>query len=204
MNNILHNPVIPHSYDYSAYRNFVRTLAEHYSSTGQVTPERIEATRLNAQRMKRIEKQIAIRLDLSILVQNVKSQWEWIVLAESWCGDGAQVIPVLAKIAALNPNIKFKIVLRDENPELMDNYLTNGARAIPKLICLDQRTRKETGTWGPRPDSIARKVFDFKMKNPDAPHTEFLKNLHLWYAEDKGQSVQEDFLVLIEEWQKSK
>ena len=35
-------------------------------------------------------------------------------------------------------NIELKIVLRDENEELMNEFLTNGSRSIPKLIVLDE------------------------------------------------------------------
>src|ERR1051326_1487788 len=113
------------SFTYSSYRDLVAELAAKNSTTGEPTPERIEATKLNAVRMKRIEKQVIVRKDLEELVKKIRSKWQWIVLAEAWCGDGAQNIPVIAKIASLNPNIELGIVLRDENPELMDRHLTN-------------------------------------------------------------------------------
>ena len=185
---------------YDGYRNLVEECAKNNSTSGEMLPERINATNLNAHRMRRIEKQVIIRDDLTQLVRNLKSKWEWVVLAETWCGDGAQNIPVIAKIALLNQNIKLQIVLRDENPELMNKHLTNGNRSIPKLICTDVNSGKEMGTWGARPKRIAEMVTEYKTKNPNVPHSEFVQNLHLWYARDKGQSVQEDFLKLISDW----
>lgn len=189
-------------FDYDSYRNFVISLAENKSTTGDQTPERIEATKLNAVRMNRIEKQVVIRKDLEELVRKVKSKWGWVILAEPWCGDGAQNIPVIEKISSLNPNIKLEIILRDENLEFMDKYLTNGARSIPKLICANSESGKEKGAWGARPKKIQDMVLEYKAKNPGVSHEEFIKNLHLWYARDKGESLQEDFLKLIPEWNK--
>lgn len=190
-------------FSYVEYRDLVVRLATNNSTTGEITPERIDATKLNAARMKRIERQVVLREDLKAIVQNVKSNWEWTVLAEAWCGDGAQNIPVIAKIASLNPRIKLTILLRDENPELMNLYLTNGTRSIPKLICINRDRGKELGTWGSRPKRISDMVSDFKAKNPGISHSEFVSNLHLWYARDKGESLQEDFLTLILEWIRS-
>ena len=196
----IHPLELKRTWDYSGYKNLVEECARNNSTTGELLPERILATNLNAHRMRRIEKQVIICEDLSQLVKKVKSKWDWIVLAESWCGDGAQNIPVIAKVASLNPNIKLQITLRDENPELMNQYLTNGGRSIPKLICIGSVSGKEIGTWGPRPKRIAEMVLDFKTKHPNIPHSEFIQNLHLWYARDRGQSIQEDFLKLIFDW----
>ena len=67
-------------------------------------------------------------------MRNVKENWIWLILTEAWCGDAAQNIPTIEKIARENDRIKTLYLLRDENLELMDKYLTGGARAIPKLI----------------------------------------------------------------------
>ncbi|MBL7892879.1 MAG: thioredoxin family protein [Bacteroidia bacterium] len=188
-------------YSYSEYR----TLVVHNSETGTTTggealPERIEATKINAQRMKRIDKQIKINDSLRIVLENINNKWLWILIAESWCGDGAQNIPIISKMAECSTNIELKIILRDENLNIMDAYLTNSSRAIPKLICLNSETGKEVGTWGPRPLAIQNLVKTYKIQNPDIPHDEFVRNLHLWYAKDKGESLQKDFEQLISEW----
>lgn len=121
-------------------------------------------------------------------------------MAETWCGDGAQNIPIIAKIAATSPNIKLTILFRDENPDIMNAYLTNGSKSIPKLICKDAQTKQDIGTWGPRPSDIQQMVLQFKSENPTASHEEFVKNLHLWYAKDKGVSIQKDFATLLPQW----
>lgn len=189
------------AYSYDEYKALVIQLAENNQTTGTETlPERIEATKMNAQRMKRIDKQFVPDEELMNVLKNNKGKWLWLILAESWCGDGAQNIPIIAKIAAIAPNIELKILLRDENPEMMDAYLTNGSRSIPKLICIDAETHHEIGIWGSRPKAIQEMVKEYKAQNPDASHDDFVKNLHLWYAKDKGEALRKEFLVLIKEW----
>lgn len=189
------------SYSYDDYKALVISHAQKGITTGVEQPiERIEATKINAQRMTRIEKQVEIKKQISDAVSKINKKWEWIVIAESWCGDAAQNIPIIAKMASLSPYINLKIVLRDQNPELMDAYLTNGARSIPKLICFDSASKEEIGIWGSRPDKIQQMANDFKKQNSGYTHDELVKNIHLWYAKDKGEALQNEFLELIKKW----
>lgn len=186
---------------YNEYKAMVVRCSETGATTGrEALPERIEATKINAQRMKRIDKQIKINDVLRFALENINNKWTWILIAESWCGDGAQNIPLIAMMAKHSVNIELKIILRDENPDIIDAHLTNGSRAIPKLICINSETGEEIGTWGPRPLAIQNLVKAYKIQNPDVSHDEFVKNLHLWYAKDGGESLQKDFEQLIPEW----
>ncbi len=192
---------IKNAYTYEGYKNLVKAFAENSRTTGQEQlPERIEATKMNAQRMKRIDKQIKINDEVKQAIGRLSGKWTWIVLAESWCGDGAQNIPFIAKIKELSPQIELKILLRDENPEIMERYLTSNSRAIPKLICINSETEDEIGTWGSRPDKIKKMVKEYKASNPQSTHDEFVRNLHLWYARDNGASIQKDFEQLLLQW----
>mgnify|MGYP001572785335 FL=1 len=153
-------------YSYDEYKELVIAHAQKGTTSGNdQLIERIEATKINAQRMTRIEKQVEIKKEISEAVSKITKNWKWIVIAESWCGDAAQNIPIIAKIASLSPNIKLKIVLRDKNLELMDAYLTNCPRSIPKLICFDSASKEEIGTWGSRPVKIQQMVIDYKKQN---------------------------------------
>ena len=127
--------------------------------------------------------------------------WIWLVITEGWCGDAAQNIPVIEKIAAENEGIATRYVLRDENLELMDRYLTNDARSIPKLICLDAETLEEIGTWGPRPQMAMEYFYEMrdggKMEKP-----QMMENMQRWYLQDKEKSIQAEFSVLLDKWAK--
>lgn len=191
------------SFDFPAYKTYVSELAKNHLCSGKLSEEHIQATKMNDHRVKRIDKTIEIIPELESIIQPIKDNWEWIVLIESWCGDGAQNLPIIAKMASLSDRIKLTIILRDENPEIMDAHLTNGARAIPKLICINKDNGKEIGAWGPRPGSIQKQVIKIKAENPLISHDEFGRNLHLLYAKDKGLSLQNEFVNLINEWTKS-
>lgn len=194
--NIVHN-----FQNYKEYYRMVSQLAEKESTTGKIADsQHIEATKLNAYRMSRIYKHTNIKEELKREMESIENKWTWLIIAESWCGDGAQNIPLIAKLAELNSNITLKIILRDENPKIMNAYLTNGSQAIPKLICFDSETGEEIGMWGPRPSEIQQKVVQFKKENPTISHEELVKNIQLWYAKDNGEALQNDFLDLIKKW----
>lgn len=194
-------PEIKKAYSYVDYRNLVATYAVQgrTSGTDQLL-ERIEATKLNAHRMRRIDKQIELNDSLKKIIQNINKKITLIVIAESWCGDGAQNIPLIAKISEISSNIDLKIIFRDENIKIMDAYLTNGSRSIPKVIFVDSETKGELGTWGPRPAKIQEMVKEYKMQFPESSHDEFVRNLHLWYAKDMGEALQNDFEKLLSAW----
>ena len=118
------------------------------------------------------------------------------VVVETWCADGAQVLPVINKMAELNKGIDLKIVLRDENETLMDLFLTNGAKAIPKLIMIDNQTQEVIGTYGPRPSTVVKIVDDFKQLHGKIT-PEFKEDLQRWYNKDKGQTIMEDLMSLL-------
>jgi len=199
---VLVNPSkINNSLSYENYKTLVFSYSENNKTSGdEQIPERVAATKLNAQRIKRLDKQIELNSEIKNELSRINKKWTWVVLIETWCGDGAQNIPVIAKIAQHNPNIELKIILRDENPEIMSAYLTNGSRSIPKLICFDSDTKEEIGSWGPRPEKIQQMVKEFKLTNPHCTHEELVKNIHLWYARDKGESTQKEFAALLSLW----
>ncbi len=188
---------ITQSYDYENYRSLVLKYAEESKTSGDQSEERVAATLINAQRIKRIEKQCVINPELHSVVTENKKKQRWVVITESWCGDGAQCIPVIAKIAQLNENIKLEFVFRDEHPHLMDCFLTNGSRSIPKLVCIDEDTEAVSFVWGPRPQVIQDKVSELKKNIPSIAHDELVKNIHLWYAQDKTNAIQKEFTELL-------
>ena len=146
--------------------------------------------------MKRLDKTIKLTDETSIEIKNLQEPQTWLVITEGWCGDAAQNLPVINKIAALNKNIHLKLVLRDNHLELMELFLTNGGRAIPKLIALDTNNNV-LNTWGPRPTIATKIVADYKVENGSLD-AEFKQNLQVWYNKNKGQNVQEDFVKLLQ------
>lgn len=158
--------------------------------------------KLNRQRMHRLEKTVNLDESLKEKIRALDVKWTWLVITEGWCGDAAQNIPIIEKIAAENEGIETRYVLRDENLELMDKYLTNNARSIPKLICLDAETLEEIGTWGPRPQ-IAMEYF-LEMRDSGMEKPKMMENMQRWYLQDKEKSIETEFSVLLDSWANNK
>ena len=114
-----------------------------------------------------------------------------LVIAEDWCGDASSTIPAVARFADVVPGMELRVLRRDEHPELMDRYLTDGARAIPIVIVLDEAWR-ELGHWGPRPAALQA----FVMENrPLVPKAELYPQVRRWYARDRGETTLREVLA---------
>ncbi len=182
---------------YTEYRQLVEGLVAEYSTTGnEKTEDLAEYTKLNDRRMKRWDKTLKVSHETLQNIQQFDKKTTWLVLTESWCGDAAHVIPVINKVSELNDNIDLRLVLRDKNPDLMDAFLTNGGKAIPKLIAIDNETGNVMNTFGPRPSVATKMVADYKAEH-GVLTPEFKQDLQVWYNKDKGQSTIEDLVELL-------
>lgn len=187
--------------NYKVYSEQMTHFFESKSTSGADQSEGlIEYTALNYQRMKRLDKTIKVDDTQIKEFQKLNKEINWLIITEAWCGDAAQVIPVLNKMAEATKTIKIKLAYRDQHPQLMDMFLTNGARSIPKLIALD-RNQNILYTWGPRPAEATKMVNDFKIKNGSLT-TQFKQDLQIWYNKNKGQGVIQDQLLLLNKQEK--
>lgn len=192
--NVLEN--LQKTYTYLEYRELIKQLLSEGKSTGENQSKEIfNFSELNEKRMARLDKTIQLSNETIAKLEAIKTPQNWILLTEGWCGDAAQNVPILAKMAAVNSNINLQIVLRDENLTLMDEFLTNGGRAIPKLIISDKEN-KVIATWGPRPTEATQMVVDYKAKHGKVDD-ELKKNLQIWYNKNKGQNLQQDIISIL-------
>lgn len=197
---ILHQIIsdsIKNSMSYTEYRLLVSKLVEQNSTTGnEKTKALIDYTMLNDRRMKRWDKTIKLSESAISTIENYNKKIAWLVITESWCGDAAHIMPVIEKVAQLSSNISYKIVLRDSNEALMNAFLTNGGKSIPKLIMIDDVTKEVLNTFGPRPNVATKMVNDYKAKFGKLT-PEFKEDLQRWYNKDKGQSTINDLMSLL-------
>lgn len=199
MEKVISPEIMRKAMSYVEYRNQIDELLKRGQTTGPNQSEKmVEYTNMNVQRMQRWDKKMEINDDLKAQMQQIDRPQIWLVLTEAWCGDAAQNVPILYKIASQSDKVDFKLILRDENPKVMDAYLTNGSKSIPKLIAIDAETFEEIFTWGPRPKEAQDMVMAYKANPGDVHYWEFVKELHLWYAKDKGQTLQKEFMTLVE------
>ena len=184
-------------FSYKQYRHFMHQLVEEGQTSGKEQSESlINLTLLNDRRMRRWEKTVHLAEDIRVRLSQFKGKVIWVVIAESWCADGAHMLPIMQKIAEQSDRIDLRIVLRDENETFMNQFLTNGGRAIPKLVMIDNETKAVMETYGPRPSAVTKIVEEFKQTYGKLT-LEFKVDLQRWYNNDKGQTIIEDLLNLL-------
>lgn len=186
---------LKNSYSYAEYEQLVEDLLrEGKSTTKGAQEEMVHFSKLGLQRMKRWDKKFALTSAQKEKICCFDQKRTWIVLIEGWCGDAAHSVPVIHKIAEANEHIDLRLVLREENPDLMNNFLTNGGKSIPKLIVYDPENKQVEDTWGPRPTG-AKEIFD-QYRNDD--FMEVLEpKLQGWYNKDKGETTAAEIIDLL-------
>lgn len=198
MNNttqVIDQDLINGALDYPGYRDMIKLLLQERKTTGNnQSDEMVAYTKMNDQRMHRWDKTLKVNEELSELVKGLPAM-QWLIITEAWCGDAAQNIPFIAKLADLNERINLRLILRDEHPEVIDAYLTNGARSIPILVMMNENL-EEVAKWGPRPAPVQKMVMESKEK-PSLDKLAFIESIHKWYAEDKMQTIQKEFTNLL-------
>ena len=179
---------------YSQYQLLFKQLVLEERTTGEPTNEKIKYTKLNFSRGKRLDKTIVLSEKEKQCFQNIKEKQTWLVITEPWCGDAAQSLPFFNKIAEISENIKLEIVLRDENLALIDNFLTNTSRSIPKLIILD-KDLEIINHWGTRSKAAAKVVNDY-IQNHGKIDDQLKTDLQIWYNKNKGEAILTELLDL--------
>ena len=181
------------------YRNIVSSLLDQGKSTGDEQSEELtNYSLLNNTRMKRLDKTVVVPEDVITSLLALDKSYIWLVLSEGWCGDAAQLLPIMNKMKMISSKIDLQIVFRDQNPKLMDLYLTNGSRSVPKLILLDKETLSVLGSWGPRPKGATDLIKSYKSQYGVVDETAKTE-LQLWYLHDKGLSTQREIVQMIQD-----
>lgn len=191
------------AYDYASYRQLIDSkLEQRLTTDNDSTEAMLHYTFMNVTRMRRLDKTTRLNPETIEQVQAIDTPQKWLVITEGWCGDAAQIIPVLVKMATLNKLIDIRFILREEQPDIMDAFLTNEARSIPKVLILNEDL-DVLNTWGPRPAEVQAEVMRNKaaLENITDETERMLSNeaskkmVQKWYAKDKTQSIQAEFLT---------
>lgn len=184
---------------YAEYRELVDNLIAGGKTTGSNQSDKLlEFTKLNVQRMNRLDKTVQLSSDAINKFKSQSHPMNMLLIGDAWCGDCAQIIPVINKIAE-NSEDKYnlKIISRDTYPGLIDKFHSNGAKAIPKVLILCNETSELFCTWGPRPTPAQEIMLNWKRNKDTISWEDFEKELHLWYTRDKGQSIINEFNQLM-------
>ena len=185
------------SCNYTEYRAKVsELLSEGKSSGNEQSEDLLHYSQLNEVRMNRLDKTIVVPEEIKSTMANLNKKYLWLVLAEGWCGDAAQLLPIMHKMDETTAGIDLRIVFRDENDSLMQEFLTNGGRAIPKLIIVNADNHEVLAAWGPRPEGATRLIKEFKAKF-GVVNEEAKTELQKWYLHDKGLSTMEEITKIM-------
>lgn len=196
MQNIIEN-ALDNSFSYLEYRQLVSKLISEGKSTGHNQSEALlHYSELNETRMNRLEKTLKVPQELTEKLNNLTNDYIWLTISEGWCGDAAQIIPILHKLEEASNKVELKLVLRDDNDELMQLFLTNGSKSIPKVIILEKETKEVIASWGPRPEPARKLIADYKAQHGvvDEP---IKIELQKWYLQDKGLTTMKELVELL-------
>ncbi|NLR90797.1 thioredoxin family protein [Flammeovirga agarivorans] len=156
----------------------------------------VDYTRLNVSRMQRIDKTNRLLDGLRNAGRALNRSVFWLVITEGWCGDAAQSIPIIAEAAQVSEKIDLRFILRDNNVDLMEQFLTNGSRSIPKLLMICQKTNEVLATWGPRPQELTDLIPEIK-KAVGEDKQQFSIKIQQWYNKNKGKAIMKDLEALL-------
>ena len=187
---------LQNSHSYTEYRTLVSKLISEGKSTGkEQSADLLHYSELNEVRMKRLVKTLKLDLEVEKALQNLNSKQTWLVISEGWCGDAAQILPIIKLMTEVSENIDLKLVFRDENEELINLFLTNGAKSIPKLLLLDEAFNL-INHWGPRPEGAKNLIIEYKAKHGIVDEAAKIA-LQKWYLDDKGISTMKEIVWMI-------
>jgi hypothetical protein len=188
---------LQNSHSYTEYRNIVSKLIREGKSTGnEQSADLLHYSELNEIRMKRLEKTLKLDAEVEKTLQNITSKQTWLIISEGWCGDAAQILPIIKLMSDASEKIDLKIVLRDENEVLMNQFLTNGSKSIPKLLILDENSNV-INHWGPRPEAAKNLIINYKTNHGIVDETAKIA-LQKWYLDDKGISIMKEIVGILQ------
>jgi len=191
------NTALNNSYSYQEYRKKVADLLQEGKTSGAIQTEAlVNYSRLNETRMHRLDRTMVVDDAVISKLNAIDAPYIWLVIAEGWCGDAAQLLPIFYKMSEVSDQIDLKIVFRDDNEDLMNLFLTNGNKSIPKLIILDKNSLEIIADWGPRPIGAVELVLNYKEKFGVIDDT-IKSDLQMWYLHDKGLSTQKEIIELL-------
>ena len=181
--------------DFDTYYSHIQTLFQEGKTTGENQSEAmLNYTKLALARTKRGLKTFAVLPELVEVAKNHPSK-KWFLITEAWCGDAGNIIPLLSLLAKEIEGVQLKVMIRDEHPEVMEEYLTNGGKAIPVFVLFDDEFN-QLAKWGPRPEPAQSMVMENK-KTQAKSYQDLSIDLQKWYLQDKTQTLQKELIELF-------
>jgi len=157
-------------------------------------PAYLELVEKNAELWRGVWERVRLPEEFVAQARERGADWHLLALSEDWCGDAVNTLPVIARLAEA-VGWDFRVLSRDDNPDLMDGHLTGGtSRSIPVVIVYDAGFQ-EIGWWGPRPEEIQDWVLEEGL---EMPSNERYKRVRRWYARDRGRTTLQEILDVFQ------
>ncbi len=205
INKSRYTEALGNSFLYLDYRQHIAELyADHKTTGSSQSEDYLNYTNMNIRRMDRLDKKAELSPETIEAIQSIDTPMIWLTLTEAWCADAAQTIPYLSKMAELNDHIDLRLILRDDNLDIMDAHQFHGTRSIPRVIVLNS-SMNVIGEWGPRPEDAHRIVHQAKIDKAATRDGaikavidyEKVKDLQFWYKKDKGAGMQRELIDIV-------
>lgn len=141
-----------------------------------------------------------VHADEAARLEELPGRRKVLILVEDWCGDAIRSVPTLVALANASDDVELRVLSSDSHPEALTSKLTRGARAIPIAVVFDE-DGNEIGTWGPRPAPL-QAMLRAKIREEGSPTPEtkgeFYAPIMAWYAKDRGRTVAQELLMVLE------
>lgn len=159
-------------------------------------PEYLETVEKNRDLWHSLYDRARVPDELVRAAERHEGRWHLLALSEDWCGDAVNTLPAVARWVEKLDHVDFRVLGRDDNPDIMDAHLTDGrSRSIPVVIVYDENF-EEIGWWGPRPAELQEFVLG---EGGELAADERYLRVRRWYARDRGRSVLEEILEVFEQ-----
>lgn len=146
----------------------------------------LEGVREHRELWTGIYRRVRLNEDQLVAARALGTPPRLLALSEDWCGDAANTLPVVARLAEA-AGWDLRVLARDENLDIMDAHLTGGrSRSIPIVIGYDGDFR-ELGWWGPRPAELQTWVISREAQAME--YDDRYKVARRWYARDRGRTT---------------
>lgn len=149
---------------------------------------------LGIHRMDRTLKKFSIDEEQLQLLKLKNFNGKILIISEAWCGDASATVPALVEFFKGYNDVK--IFLRDSDPSLIDQYLTNGTQSIPKVLILNENF-EVTNTWGPRPKHGHELLLKYKADSENFTKDMFYNDLQIYYSRNRGKDAIQEILELL-------
>ena len=151
----------------------------------------LEHYQLGMTRMNRVAKTYHPQNDLLKKLEEKNFKGKFLIISEGWCGDASMIVPVVNQF--FEGKNEVKIIFRDENHDLMNQFLTNGSMSIPIVIILDEND-EVISHWGPRPEEGHQMLLKHKADPENYDADQFHNDLQIYYTKNKGVDIISELL----------